>query len=548
MPDAAGLNPLLEAGRAMVEHRDAGGLLFQGTGVAEDALALEQHNAYQEAELLSKSHEALLENPLVSDATSLGEPWAEERAAFVRRIEAQQRRVEEKEEFLQRVKASAGKAKEAVLEAEQAASDAFAMFETLRKKGPFMGFDARARTRRQYLEEKAQADALQRKARRANVEAVALKQHVVAHGLDPESFHVMVDSFGGSQDGMERLEYGGEEGIAGAARGDDASGEGAGDGYGSADEGDARGNSRAEKELSWEEAYLDGVKLAHLQTVDMREQRYAREKKKMLRRQNTALYQQKQLRQQLLEHSLDQDNTNSALPTSDVRSGPLLLEAHNEASDLQANPGVSQQNLGLDRRKDAFVSKGLTKDTAPLICKAWALAECVEERSEDCSGRHFFVSEEEKLEWAAARERQDAKVELDVILAINAREALLDEVKQEVASCESRQLSTTSTSISVGDVGALLHLLNQLRVATVVVVEAIERWQTHMQKHFKGRVQLIRDSKSTDDGWVVKLASKGEQLYSSTTAYKSKMKRLSRDARPGAFEHYFIHSLSKVVS
>ena len=487
----------------MVGKREQGSLLFQGTGVEVDEWAREYENPYVEADLLSQSYAALRESPLI------GEDPSKEREVFAQRIEQQQRTLADKEEFLKRVQASSGKARQAVLDAEKSASEAFAMFETLRKQGPFMGFEARARARRKYVAEKAHADALQQEAKKAKIESVNLKQYILTHGLDPSSYENVTKE---SRQGGAATE---EE--SGASEDDDNSDQ-----------------THEEKRLeTWEQAYMDGVKLAHMQTVDRRERRLALEKQQQLRRHTAVLEQQKSMRKELREHLSDSDGETSLVETNEALRHTSDEDTAKLKPDEVAHAKVSFQQMDVGRIKNSHIARGLTKDTAPPLCKAWAHAECAKTNAEGCRGRHFFVSDSERLAASSEREKQNARVEMEALLAINTREALLIQIKKEMVECENRQLSSLSTTLGVSDVGLLLQYFNQFRVATVDVIEAVERWQIHMVKHLLPRVKLNGTSKPTDAGWIVKVASRGEKLYDATTAYKSRLKRLSRDARPG---------------
>ncbi|CAM9262801.1 unnamed protein product, partial [Hapterophycus canaliculatus] len=112
---------------------------------------------------------------------------------------------------------------------------------------------------------------------------------------------------------------------------------------------------------------------------------------------------------------------------------------------------------------------------APL-CKRWVARACPKNQI-NCRCRHYFISISERDRMVAWREGKCAKAELEVLACIARRESLLSEAQIEGVACSKRFLSETRTVVEERDVASLLRLLDQLRLGSVRVVEAICVWR-----------------------------------------------------------------------
>eukprot|EP00752_Nemacystus_decipiens_P007282 g6518.t1 len=116
---------------------------------------------------------------------------------------------------------------------------------------------------------------------------------------------------------------------------------------------------------------------------------------------------------------------------------------------------------------------------APL-CKRWVARACPKNQIQ-CRCRHYFISIAERDRMVAWRESKRSRAELEVLACIAKRETLLFEAEKEGVACSRRFLSETRTEVDEGDVSGLLSLLDQLRLASVRVVEAVCLWREDVQ-------------------------------------------------------------------
>ena len=111
------------------------------------------------------------------------------------------------------------------------------------------------------------------------------------------------------------------------------------------------------------------------------------------------------------------------------------------------------------------------------------------------------------------------------------REELLDRVRAAAALCDKKFADHTHDA-RFEDVKDVLALLNQLRVATVHLVECIAKWKAHVKEEHLSAVSNDANETESDDGrkWVVRLAVPGQQLYDASPAFTSSHKRYNRGA------------------
>ncbi|CAM9717536.1 unnamed protein product, partial [Ectocarpus sp. 13 AM-2016] len=128
--------------------------------------------------------------------------------------------------------------------------------------------------------------------------------------------------------------------------------------------------------------------------------------------------------------------------------------------------------------------------------------------------RHYFISIAEKDRMVSWRKRNCARTELEVLACIAKRERLLSTAEREGVACSRNFLSESRTNVEESDVISLLRVLDQLRLASVRVVEAVCLWREDTQAQ---RVKSALSSKGnissaprTRDGKIPKVdAGKG---------------------------------------
>ncbi|CBN77134.1 hypothetical protein Esi_0036_0099 [Ectocarpus siliculosus] len=150
---------------------------------------------------------------------------------------------------------------------------------------------------------------------------------------------------------------------------------------------------------------------------------------------------------------------------------------------------------------------------APL-CKRWVARACPKSQIH-CRCRHYFISIAEKDRMVAWREGNCAKTELEVLACIAKREGLLSTAEREGVACSRNFLSESRTNVEESDVISLLRLLDQLRLASVRVVEAVCLWREDTQaQRVKSALSSngnISSEPRTQDGKIPKVnAGKGE--------------------------------------
>ncbi|GBG29158.1 Calmodulin [Hondaea fermentalgiana] len=133
---------------------------------------------------------------------------------------------------------------------------------------------------------------------------------------------------------------------------------------------------------------------------------------------------------------------------------------------------------------------------------------------------------------ASSETAVDAGLEMGVLDAIASREQLIASARSEAEACSRKFQSHLSGFVQTEDVGSLLYLLNRLRVASVRVVEALVKWRRGGETRLsaaEGAAETFAESFLKPRGWVVKIGFMGEQLYPGSKAFRSKVKRFSRD-------------------
>eukprot|EP00750_Incisomonas_marina_P030367 INCI7478.2.p1 GENE.INCI7478.2~~INCI7478.2.p1 ORF type:complete len:3599 (+),score=636.15 INCI7478.2:904-11700(+) len=173
--------------------------------------------------------------------------------------------------------------------------------------------------------------------------------------------------------------------------------------------------------------------------------------------------------------------------------------------------------------------------TAPPLCTLWTLNQCAKKSSE-CKHRHYFGSHAEKQKTIAWAKKIIHGLERPILESVTMRETLLDQVR-DAAQAAAQAFADHTHGARYEDVQDVLRLLNQLRVATVHVVEAIGKWQQHVKEEHLvalgsgGGGELNAYATRDQCKWIVRLAVPGEEISGPSPAFTSAQKRFSRPAR-----------------
>eukprot|EP00903_Cladosiphon_okamuranus_P008959 g8573.t1 len=191
-----------------------------------------------------------------------------------------------------------------------------------------------------------------------------------------------------------------------------------------------------------------------------------------------------QFQQQMSQASATLDGVERAESGGDGDGGSSVssvargAEKNRDLAVMAASDGAKltfQEHIGDEDRVIPCEEHGV----APL-CKRWVARACPKNQIQ-CRCRHYFISIAEKDGMVAWREGRRSRAELEVLACIAKRETLLFEAEKEGIACRRRFLSETRTKVDEDDVAGILNLLDQLRLASVRVVEAICRWREDIQ-------------------------------------------------------------------
>ncbi|CAM9271234.1 unnamed protein product, partial [Discosporangium mesarthrocarpum] len=180
------------------------------------------------------------------------------------------------------------------------------------------------------------------------------------------------------------------------------------------------------------------------------------------------------------------EGTCEALPSRDTNR-ELLRLANSDAPKL-----TYQDKQAEDDRVVPCMPEG-----APLLCKRWVAQACPK-KCIQCRCRHYFISESERETMLAWRQSRHSKAEITVLRCIAMRESLLEEARKEASLCSRNFLLSTRTQVEDQDVRLLVNILNQLRLASVKVVEAISYWQKDEQAVRLGALSGLENSNKKD--------------------------------------------------
>ncbi|OQR95695.1 myosin [Thraustotheca clavata] len=189
---------------------------------------------------------------------------------------------------------------------------------------------------------------------------------------------------------------------------------------------------------------------------------------------------------------------------------------------------ISSDNVTLQTPQTTPMPLMLSRPEAvPLICRQWVLQQC---RQQQCTKRHYYVSYAERDSMTIWQQEIEAKLDLDVLKAITAREFLVQRANT-VGEKVMNKYQANMIQECNKQVQKLVGILNELRLANVHVIEAIEKWRKHAQA--SGRLSMLHASidEEIKFGWSVNISvMTGQQLYKGSNAFTSKIKRYCRDA------------------
>jgi hypothetical protein len=182
------------------------------------------------------------------------------------------------------------------------------------------------------------------------------------------------------------------------------------------------------------------------------------------------------------------------------------------------------------------------KTSVPPLCRAWVMLSCPHNKApHHCKSRHYYVNEVERTANGEARSAKEHGMDMDALLNVSTREALLESVKREGQRSMTNFLhDTESAGVERRHVEGLLAMLDRLRLTSVACVESIGRWRVHQE--------AMRSIGGSDGGsdlkgwWSVTVKVIGPELYKASAAFRSKVKRLQRDRQEAvkAVEYHYL--------
>lgn len=163
-------------------------------------------------------------------------------------------------------------------------------------------------------------------------------------------------------------------------------------------------------------------------------------------------------------------------------------------------------------------------DHCPPLCLDWAALRCPNTGSA-CTGRHYFVSVPERTTYNKLNTATDMLAERAVVHCITEREECMQRIHESVSLAQERFRSHDG-GVRPEDVAPLLSDLNQMRIISVRVVEAIATWRKVAERR---RAEIIASMKEQDVnrrvGFTVRIEVVGNQIYPKSPAFDSKLKK-----------------------
>ena len=498
-------------GVAKARQYKTGELVFRGSKTEKDPFVTSHNAIYAEAESWTTSKRAW------KGTYELQSEYSEAEKERIAITNAEGDKIvketlfdyETKHAFHESIKHSTEEYRHARNAAEEAASEVLAQLEKLKRQGPGMSFEGRARAWRKLQDLKLQHAGLEESANFARIEAERKKQHLLKYGFKPSTYlsSEEIEYWMSQDEEIRDPDIEEEEEKDPGKRYEPVA---------TAPVGDAHG--LAIKMDPWSKTVRKGLQYVKVDIMKMKEkarlQKHFAEKQKL---------EKMQKEQEFLSASLKriQSGDGAAEQNKDEWDIPvdyeiLALQGQNVVFQPKATPADASNTT----------SVALKADQAPPLCRRWAMQGCPN-TSGKCRHRHYFINNPEAEAWTSKRIAKNRKLERDVVNCITEREGLLASIEEEGMAAQRKYNEHLSGYVQLSDVSELLHMLAQLRVATVRTIEAIVRWRDDVERSYSVSEEAV--SNSGDRKWVVKVATKGQRLYPGSKAFKSKVKRFNRD-------------------
>ena len=143
------------------------------------------------------------------------------------------------------------------------------------------------------------------------------------------------------------------------------------------------------------------------------------------------------------------DGSGAAPAGPKVDYSALMMKAPN-TTYMMSDEDVVARLPGSDRIINTLASH------VPPLCRAWVLLSCPHQGTA-CSKRHYFVDDGERRKNSEARQSKEHALDMDCLLSISTREALLESIATEAAASMSTYLRDEDAT-EVGESGCLLFL------------------------------------------------------------------------------------------
>ena len=502
---------VLEGAEKAREYRE-GDLVLRGSKTKNDPFVASHNAIYTETERWSESRSAwksTYELQTAYSADEIAQINASEAEGKVA-LSAEISEYKKKHRFHSTIKWATEEYRRARNAAEEAAGEVLAQLEKLKRLGPGMSFEGRARAWRKLQDLKKMHAGLEESARFARVEADRMKRHVVNHGFKPATYVTSEEEeFWRGQD--EELKDSTVEHTSEAAK--------PGDRYMFNATAPVVSNyGLGTKSDAWSTTVRKG--LQYIKVDIMKKQEKARQQKHFAEKQKR-------------DHAKEQEKLSASLRR--IEKDQKQEKRNDDEWDIPVDyemMALQGQNVAFQPKTapidaNATTSVALSADQAPPLCRRWAMQGCPNTGIK-CKHRHYFINNQEAEAWTSKRIAKNRDLERNVLNCITEREGLLAKVQEEGVAAQRVYNEHLSGYVKLEDVSTVLHLLAQLRVATVRTIEAIVVWRDDVERSYAVSKDTV--AKGGDRSWVVKVATKGQRLYPGSTAYKSKIKRFCRDA------------------
>ena len=168
-------------------------------------------------------------------------------------------------------------------------------------------------------------------------------------------------------------------------------------------------------------------------------------------------------------------------------------------------------------------------DHVPMLCQDWAALRCPL-TSSTCTRRHYFVTHQEREVYKKLNTATDMLVERAVVHCITEREECMERIHRSAAAAQ-RRFQEHDGDVQPEHVAELLSDLNQMRIISVRVVEAIGTWRKVAERRRAEIIASLKEKKVNErQGFAVRIEVVGGQIYPKSPAFTSKLKKYVRPA------------------